>query len=200
MQEDIQALQREVGQLRLRADSLEQDNAELKKRIPTSLEIKNMVENVVAASRAEVSKDLEKKIAQANDDSRKEILAEVAKEMKVFADETNAQLDKLAHAIGSTPTPHPTTVTSGPPRNYSNGFEYKVQKNESLTLIAKRNNVSVNDIRQASHLTSDSLREGQTIWIPKKEGAPSPAPSTSTVPPEGLTLGPISNGPSTSAK
>jgi len=182
MAEDFQTLQREVGQLSLRIDSLEKENEDLKKRIPTSEEIRNLMQNLMASSRVEIDKDLDKKISQADEETRRQILDEVAKDLKRLADDTNVQLDKLARAIGNTPPPHSVSVgptTPVDPARYEKGFAYQVKHGESLSMLAKRFNVQVNDIRQASHLQNDGLKEGQSLWIPSKTGAP-PTASSST--------------------
>jgi len=44
--------------------------------------------------------------------------------------------------------------------------EHRVSPGESLSLLAQRYNVSVDDLRSANRLTSDSIRVGQTLRIP----------------------------------
>ncbi|NLK85774.1 MAG: LysM peptidoglycan-binding domain-containing protein [Aeromonadales bacterium] len=41
-----------------------------------------------------------------------------------------------------------------------------VKKGDSLSLIAKKNGVSVSSLRQLNSLKSDSLRVGQVIYLP----------------------------------
>jgi len=179
MQEDIQALQRDVGQLRLRADSLEQDNADLKKKILSQDELKATVENMIAASRAEINKDVDRKIAQATDDSRKDILADVSKQMEALAKDTNLQLEKLAHAIGSTSAPHPVTVTSTPltstPPYNGKGIDYVVKRGDSLQKICITNHVTSKDILAANPQLNGNINhivEGQHLFIPQKDAPP----------------------------
>lgn len=51
-------------------------------------------------------------------------------------------------------------------KNASSGTEYKVKNGESLWRIARRNNVSVDDIKKASNLKDDNVQPGDKIVIP----------------------------------
>ncbi len=185
MDEDIQALQREVGELRLHVESLQQENDDLKKRIPTSEEIRTAVENMIAASRAEINREVDKKIAQAGEDTRKDILAEVAKQMEALARDTNQQLEKLAHAIGTAPAPHSVTVTSAPstPPSYSGrGIDYVVKHGETLAIICRNNHVTSKDILLLNPQLNNNpnhIVEGQHLFLPQREGSSAPSTSSS---------------------
>jgi peptidoglycan DL-endopeptidase LytF len=65
------------------------------------------------------------------------------------------------------PTPTPTTTTN---------VSYTVVSGDTLWGIAKKFNVTIDQIKQANQLTSDTLRIGQVLLIPKTSGE-----TTSTV-------------------
>lgn len=188
MQEDIAALQREVGQLTLHVQSLEQENEELKKRVPTSETIKSLVQNQVAASRADTLKDIDKAVTE----SRKDILADVAKQIEALATETNAQFEKLRKYMGgasvSVSRPAAPASTTPPPK-FDKGQVYKVIKGDSLAKIAKKFGVPSSEILLANPQLNNNaslIREGQDLFIPQKDGAPA------TV--QGLTAPPAASG------
>ncbi len=96
-------------------ETLQQQNDRLQKQVLTSQEITTLiqssVQNAIAKSRADTSKD----IAQANDDLHKDILTEVTTKIQELAADTNVQLKKLAAAISDKPIV--TQVTAPPPGN-----------------------------------------------------------------------------------
>lgn len=47
-----------------------------------------------------------------------------------------------------------------------NGVIYTVKRGDSLSLIARRQGVSLNDILDANNLSSDTIRPGETLFIP----------------------------------
>ena len=58
-----------------------------------------------------------------------------------------------------------------PPSDNSSGFVvYIVQSGDSLYSIAKKFNITVNEIKNANNLTSNLLMIGQELFIPKQEG------------------------------
>lgn len=64
--------------------------------------------------------------------------------------------------------------------------EYRVRRGDTLSLIARSHGVTVNDLRQANHLTNDHLGVGQSLRIPST----SPATSSATAQASGGTSTP----------
>ncbi|WP_042374136.1 C40 family peptidase [Neobacillus jeddahensis] len=62
---------------------------------------------------------------------------------------------------------------------------YSVVSGDSLSVIAKKNNISVDQLKQANQLTSDIIRVGQLLIIPNGQSgindAPSPTPAVTTI-------------------
>jgi len=85
------------------------------------------------------------------------------KDKKVILDQLSKELASLGSAKGG-------NSNSGSQPSSSSATadgEYVVQKGETLTLIAKKCHVTVVDLRKANNLTSDSLKVGQKLVIPK---------------------------------
>jgi len=62
------------------------------------------------------------------------------------------------------------------------GTEYIVVSGDSLSRIAKKHGVSVNDIKAANNLTKDIIRIGQKLVVPAAGVAPKVAPASSVAP------------------
>src|SRR5882724_9656388 len=60
-----------------------------------------------------------------------------------------------------------TATPSTTPTTPSTGSEHIVEAGETLTSIAKSTGTSIADLRKANNLTSDSLKVGQKLVIPK---------------------------------
>lgn len=97
------------------------------------------------------------------------------------------ELPDLTHLAQATPRP-----VLGQPE--PSGTVYEVKRGDALVLIARRFNVSVEQIKQANALSSDLIRAGQTLKIPPAPRAtatpesknPSPAPTRKSSKPSGL--------------
>jgi LysM repeat protein len=176
MSQDVQELQRTVNQLSLQVETLQQDNARLKAQIPSTQDLKNMIDNAIAESRAETSKD----ITQADADLRKEILANVAQQIKAMGDDTNVQLKKLANAIADKPAAPAVAVHRDPLPPNTKVEVYTVKRGDSIGKIALLYKVSSSDILSANPQLSDpsKVREGQQLAIPLKDGVTAVPAST----------------------
>ncbi|WEG12460.1 LysM peptidoglycan-binding domain-containing protein [Pullulanibacillus sp. KACC 23026] len=82
----------------------------------------------------------------------------------------------IPQMIGDQQTPAAPSVTSSSTQNTT----YKVVSGDSLSVIAKRYNVTVDAIKQANQLTSDTIQVGQTLTIPTNGGTVPTAASAST--------------------
>ena len=82
------------------------------------------------------------------------------KDKKVILDQLAKELASIGSTRGgaSPPSSSPPTAT---------GNEHVVQKGETLTSIAKSSGVTIVELRKANNLTSDSLKVGQKLVIPK---------------------------------
>ena len=73
---------------------------------------------------------------------------------------------------------HTPPKTTAPVVASGKTITYKVQKGGSLSTIAHRHGVKVADIKQANNLTSDVIREGQTLKITNPSKTPGTGSAT----------------------
>ena len=122
--------------------------------------------------------ELERKIASLQD-SNKKLLSEVAAVKSQAAADAAAhekqmqaiitKIDKLAAMLASTPATVPTPVSAEPEYDI-----YVVQEGATLYVIAQAytreygKTVTVQDIKKANNLKSDTLQIGQKLKIPRK--------------------------------
>jgi TolA-binding protein len=76
-------------------------------------------------------------------------------------------LDQLARELAALGGSRSGAASSAPAPAIASGNEYVVQKGETLTSIAKNHGVTVAELRRANNLTSDALKAGQKLVIPK---------------------------------
>jgi TolA-binding protein len=78
---------------------------------------------------------------------------------KVIIDQLAKELAAMSGSHGGKAATQPTPAT--------NGTEHIVTAGETLTSVAKSCGVTIADLRKANNLTSDSLKVGQKLVIPK---------------------------------
>jgi len=188
LDQDVQSLQRVVNELKDRVDLLTTQNEQLRKQVLTPEEIKTLiqsgVQNAIAKSRSDIGTDVSKSMDSANENLRKQIMAEVAKQIQALAEDTDTQLKKLAKAIGEKPVV--TSVSPSTPIKPvvlppgTQGVQYKVQNGDSIAKIAKQNGISMAYLLAANPQIADpgKVKVGDTILIPLKDG-----PTVAPVPP-----------------
>jgi len=76
-------------------------------------------------------------------------------------------LDQLAKELAALGSPHGGAPAPASAPSAGSGNEYVVQKGETLTSIAKGHGVTVAELKKANNLTSDEIRTGQKLVIPK---------------------------------
>ena len=155
LREDVRGLTQRVGELTLRLEQLERENADLRQRTSHSY--------VTLAQLNEAMADLSRTMKSAVTVSRNETLQQVSAGMEKLGRDTNAALDSLAKAQASRPV-----VAASFSENYSkDGISYTVQKGDSLAGIAKKTGAKKQDIVNANKLPDpDRLVVGQTLFIP----------------------------------
>ena len=76
-------------------------------------------------------------------------------------------IDQVAKELASISGSKPAGHSPAPTPTAGDGNEHIVQKGEYLTAIAKQYGVTVADLKKANGLTSDELKVGQKLIIPK---------------------------------
>jgi len=166
LQQDMALLKREVGQLRLEVEQVSRQNEELARRLKA-------VQNSSLGSdtvRAQVS-SVRSEVSSQNDALKREIIAQVKKDMENMAAQTNAAIDKLAKAIDS----RPQAAMPASPASFGDdypkvGITYVVKSGDTLGKIARENKSKVKWIQDANKISDPArgLLVGDKIFIPQQ--------------------------------
>ena len=163
LREDVRGLVQRVGDLTLRLEQLERDNAALRSKAGSAernyATLAQLNEAVVGLNR-----DFKSAVASAKNDT----LQQVGVQLEKLANQTNAALESLSKA-----QPPRTTTASAFAENYpKEGVSYTVQKGDTLAVIAKKTNARQQDIINANKITDPSrIVVGQTLFIPLSNSA-----------------------------
>jgi LysM repeat protein len=154
MREDIRGLNQRLGELSLRVEQLEHENAELKGKVAALDGTRDLVTTAqLNGAVAELNASIKSAVAS----SRTEILEHVAREMEDLAKQTNAALDSLAR-------PAAQAAGASYPKE---GISYTVAKGDTVSVIAKKTGAKVQDIIDANRLVDPSrIQAGQVLFIP----------------------------------
>lgn len=158
LREDVRGLTQRVGELALRLEQLERENAELRRKLAaadkTAVTLSQLRESLAEAAR-------ESRAAVAA--ARTETLQHVAAQMEKLAKQTNEALDSLARAQAARPAAQASFGNDYP----REGISYTVQRGDTLATIAKKTGARQQDIVNANKLADPSrITVGQTLFIP----------------------------------
>lgn len=158
LREDVRGLLQRVGELTLRLEQAERENAELRRRVVATDKSYATLAQVREAV-ADASRELRTVVAA----TKTETLQQVAGQMEKLAQQTNAALDALAKAQATRPAVA-TTFSDNFPKE---GVSYTVQRGDTLAVIAKKTGAKQQDIINANKLADPSrIAAGQTLFIP----------------------------------
>ncbi len=162
LREDVRGLTQRIGELSLRVEQLEHENAELKAKV-ASIDRSN--DFVTPAQFNAAVADLNTSIKSSVGSSRTEILQQVAVQMEALAKQTNAALDSIAKPGAATQARDAKPAFGDA---YSKvGVSYTVQKGDSIGVIAKKTGAKAQDIIDANKLTDPSrIQAGQVLFVP----------------------------------
>jgi LysM repeat protein len=158
LREDVRGLTQRVGELSLRLEQLERENAELRQRSSAADRSYATVAQLKDAV-AEISQNIRTAVAA----SKAETLQHVSAQLEKLGKQTNAALDSLAKSQATRPTVQTNFAEDYP----KEGISYTVQKGDSLASIAKKTGAKQQDIVNANKLSDPSrIVVGQTLFIP----------------------------------
>jgi LysM repeat protein len=158
LREDVRGLSQRVGELNLRVEQLERDNAALQRKSDAGAQAYATVAQL-NDELATMNLALKNAVATA----KAETLQQVAAQMELLAKQTNAAIDSLAKGMAARPAVA-TTFNEDYPKE---GLRYTVQKGETLAQIAKKNGAKMQDIVNANKIVDPTkLQAGQTLFIP----------------------------------
>lgn len=167
MAQDIQYLREEVGQLRLEVQVLRRENEELKRSLNAlqSSQGQNTASSAALRQTEERLEQLRSEMTRANSKTKEEVIATVTR-----------LIENLASQINATSPPSPTSSPRQPPANIrtefgddfpKTGVEHKVERGESLWIIARKYNSQVEWIINANKISNPSaIHVGSTLFVP----------------------------------
>lgn len=163
MQQDFALIKREVGQLRLEVEQLRLENERLSAALKKSLSSGASAEGMNA-----MATTLRSEMAAKDESAKREVLAQVRREMESMASQVNSNLGKLASAVGS--RPQQASVPSFSNNYPQNGVTHTVVSGDTLSGIARKYGSRVKWIQDANRIADPSrgLMVGQTIFVPKE--------------------------------
>ena len=158
MREDLRGLIQRVGDLSLRVEQLERENAELRgkagaaeKSYVTLTQLNDAIASINQTIRSSAAT------------TKSETLQQVSVQMEKLAKQTNTAIDSLAKGMATR-----NTVQTTFSEDYAKeGISYTVQKGDTLAVIAKKTGAKTQDIINANKISDPSrINAGQTLFIP----------------------------------
>lgn len=155
LREDVRLLTQRLGELSLRVEQLEKENAELAKTASGAQQ------NAATLSQLNTAiADLSRDIKAANTQTKSEVLAVVATQMENLAKQTNTALD----AMSKNRSAAPVAFSDNFPKE---GVTYTVQAGDTLSRIAQKTGGRVNDIINANKIADPTkVQVGQVLFVP----------------------------------
>lgn len=158
MREDLRGLVQRVGDLSLRVEQLERENAELRGKSGAAEK-----SFVTLTQLNDALASLNQTIRSGDAASKAETLQQVGVQMERLAKQTNTAIESLAKGM-ATRNPVQTTFSEDYAKE---GVSYTVQKGDTLALISKKTGAKTQDIINANKISDPSrINAGQTLFIP----------------------------------
>ncbi len=164
LREDVKIALQRSGELALRVEQLEVDNARLAKAGTGAAQ-----NYVTLVQLNEAVADLNRVIRAGDQQTKAETLAIVSAQLEKLAVQTNAALDSVTKprpaSTGSAATPvTPVAFSDNFPKE---GVSYTVVSGDTLSRIAQKTGGKVADIINANRISDPSrVRVGQVLFIP----------------------------------
>src|ERR1035438_1528929 len=149
--QQLSILDERISKLRADVDALQFSQQQIQQDIK---QVQGQMDEVRHAGPSASANDL-----QALEARVKALDAARETDKKVIIDQLAKELAAMSGGKGGKTTTPSTSAT--------NGSEHVVAAGETLTSIAKSSGVTIADLRKANNLTSDTLKVGQKLVIPK---------------------------------
>ena len=158
LREDVRGLTQRVGELSLRLEQLERENAELRQRSNAAGK-----SYATVAQLSEAVADMSREVRSIVAASKNETLQHVSGQLEKLGKQTNVALESLAKSQSAKPAVQTTFAENYP----KEGVSYTVQKGDNLAGIAKKTGAKQQDIVNANKISDPSrINVGQTLFIP----------------------------------
>ena len=159
LREDMRMLVQRVGELSIRVEQLEKENADLARAASGAQQ------NVATLSQLNTAiADLTRDIKAANAQTKSEVLAVVATQMENLAKQTNTALDAISKGGRASSQGPQTSFSDNFPKE---GVPYTVQPGDTLSKIAQKTGAKLADIVNANKISDPTkVQVGQVLFIP----------------------------------
>jgi LysM repeat protein len=159
LREDVRLLVQRVGELSLRVEQLENENARLA-RNASGAEQNHATLTQLNTAIADISRDIKASAAA----TKSEVLATVSTQIEALARQTNAALDSVSRPR---PAPAPVAPVAFSDDFPKEGVSYTVAAGDTVSRIAQKTGAKVADIVNANKLADPTrIRVGQVLFIP----------------------------------
>lgn len=164
LSQDMSQLSQQVRALKLEIEQLQRENRQLRAQLAEAgarQETEMQISSLGAAIEA-----LRRDFSAADAVQKDEILAEVSRQMRALAQETEAAIAAVAAVVGSEPKVEtPVHFSNDYPKT---GITYTVRSGDTLSKIAREHNSTSKHIQNANKIVNPAkdLQVGQTIFIP----------------------------------
>jgi len=164
LKQDVAILSREMRALNLEMEGMRRENEQLRRQVAAASSNQavqaelNQLSNAVNALRRDYR--------QADEAQKKQIIAEVTKQIEALAKETQAAIDTVADAVEATPSvATPVRFSDDYPKT---GVTYTVRSGDTLSKIARELGSTIKHIQNANKIVNPArdLRVGETIFVP----------------------------------
>lgn len=161
LEQDVQSLKEQVGQMRIAMEEMQRQNDTLRAQLgKTGANSANFVTD--AQLDAQLS-NLRAEMTRAQNAQKNEIVDEVGRQMDRLANQTQRAIQ--AQAAPAAPAQEASFSDNFP----KTGVTYTIQKGDTLSSIARKLGASVEDIKNANHISDPGkLYVGKTIFIPQR--------------------------------
>lgn len=161
--EDLELLNKDMGQLRLEIESLNRENDALKYQLADVSAAQGRFEE---QHRRDAT--LIKKLSTSLESYKKTMVTQVADQMNQLSKETQKAMNELAKTFAARPqkTKAQFNFTDDYPKE---GIAYTVKSGDTLSVVALKNHSTTRDIQNANRIEDPrALKAGQVIFIPQK--------------------------------
>ena len=164
LSQDVSLLNQQVRTLRLEIEEMRRENARLRSQVAaasSNTETQAQISNLPSAIET-----LRREYRSADEAQKEQIIAEVTRQIKALASETQGAINTVAEAVGSQPqVSTPVHFSSDYPKT---GITYTVRSGDTLSKIARDHGSTIKHIQNANKIVNPTkdLQVGQTIFIP----------------------------------
>ncbi len=167
LSQDLSLLTQQVKTLRLEIEEMRRENARLRGQVAAASaagETEAELANLASAIEA-----LRREYRAADEAQKRQIIAEVTRQVEALAKETQTAINTVAEAVGQQPqVSTPVHFSEDYPET---GVTYTVRSGDTLSKIARQHGSTVKHIQNANKIVNPArdLQVGQTIFISIEE-------------------------------